>query len=116
MVPVHNADNERIKRQYCAFLRHAQRHSEATVDAVAKSLSRFEEYTNWRDFRTFRSEQAIAFKNRLATQDGKSSGRRLSKSTQHATLADLKRFFQWLSHQPTYRSRVRYTDADYFNL
>jgi integrase len=113
---MHNPDNERIKRHYFSFLKHAQRHSEATVDAVAKSLSRFEEYAHWRDFRTFRCEQAVAFKNRLATQDGKSPGRKLSKATQHATLADLKRFFQWLSHQPTYKSRIRYTDAEYFNL
>ena len=113
---VHNADNERIKRQYLAFLKHALRHSEATVDAMAKSLSRFEEYTNSRDFRTFRSEQAVGFKTRLATQDGKTPGRKLSKSTQHATLTDLKRFFQWLSHQPRYKSRIQYTDAEYFNL
>jgi integrase len=34
----------------------------------------------------------------------------------YATLAHLKRFFQWLAGQPGYRSRLRYTDADYFHL
>ncbi len=34
----------------------------------------------------------------------------------HATLAHLKRFFQWQAGQPGYKSRLRYSDADYFNL
>ena len=29
------------------------RHSEATVDAVAKALARFEADTKWRDFKAF---------------------------------------------------------------
>jgi hypothetical protein len=33
----------------------------------------------------------------------------------YTTLAHLKRFFQWLAGQPGYKSRIRYSDADYFN-
>ena len=46
----HNAKNERIKRQYFAFLKEAKRHSEPTVDAVAKALARFEAETRFKDF------------------------------------------------------------------
>src|ERR1035437_3443525 len=112
----HNPSNERIKRQYLAYLKEAKRHSEATVDAVAKALSRFEADTKFRDFKAFHFEQAIAFKKRLAEQDSKATGEKLSKATLHATLAQLKRFFQWLAGQPGYKSRLRYCDADYFNL
>jgi integrase/recombinase XerD len=35
----HNANNERIKRMYLAFLKDAKRHSEPTVDAAAKALN-----------------------------------------------------------------------------
>ena len=49
----HNASNERVKRQYFAYLREAKRHDESTVDAVAKALARFESDTKFRDFRTF---------------------------------------------------------------
>ena len=49
----HNADNERIKRKYFAYLKEAKRHSEPTVDAAAKALNRFEVYTKHRDFKTF---------------------------------------------------------------
>ena len=112
----HNASNERIKRQYFAFLKEAKRHSEATVDAVAKALARFEADTKFRDFKAFHHEQAIAFKKHLAEQDSKVTGEKLSKATLHATLADLKRFFQWLAGQPGYKSQFSYSDADYFNL
>jgi hypothetical protein len=86
------------------------------VDASAKALSRFEVYNRYRDFRAFHFQQAIAFKNHLADQKGQRSGERLSKATLYATLMQLKRFFQWLALQPGYKSRLQYSDADYFNL
>ncbi len=112
----HNADNERIKRRYFAYLKEAKRHSEPTVGAVAKALARFEADTKHRAFKSFHFEQAIAFKKHLAEQKAQRSGEKLSKATLHATLANLKRFFQWLAGQPGYKSQFSYSDADYFNL
>jgi len=112
----HNPNNERIKRRYFAYLKEAKRHSEATVDAVAKALDRFEVDTKHRDFKKFHAEQAIAFKRRLAEQRNEQTGEKLSKATLHATLAHVKRFFHWLAGQPGYKSRLQYSDADYFNL
>jgi integrase len=111
-----NPNNERIKREYFAYLKEAKRHSEPTVDAAAKALNRFEVYTRYRDFKAFNTEQAIAFKKHLAEQRGFQSGEKLSKATLYATLTQLKRFFQWLAWQPGYRSRFQYSDAEYFNL
>lgn len=112
----HNPENERIKRKYFAYLKEAKRHSEPTVDAAAKALSRFEEYTRHRDFKAFHFEQAIAFKRHLAEQNGKRSGEKLSKATLHATLKQLRAFIFWLAGQPGYKGRFQYSDADYFNL
>ncbi|HPT69229.1 MAG TPA: site-specific integrase, partial [Syntrophomonas sp.] len=112
----HNPTNERIKRRYFTFLKEAKRHSEPSVDAAAKALNRFESYTNYRDFKAFHFEQAVAFKKHLAEQKGQQSGEKLSKATLHATLTQLKRFFQWLAWQPGYKSCVQYADAEYFNL
>ena len=112
----HNAENERIKHRYFAYLKEARRYSEATVDATAKALDRFVCYTSHRDFKVFHPEQAIAFKRHIAEQRATKSGEKLSKATLHATLAQLKRFFQWLSLQPGFKSRIQYSDADYFNL
>jgi hypothetical protein len=75
-----NPNNERIKRQYFAYLKEAKRHSEPTVDAAAKALNRFEVYTRYRDFKAFHTEQAIAFKKHLAEQKGLQSGETLSKA------------------------------------
>ena len=112
----HDPNNERIKRRYLAYLKEAKRYSEATIDAVAKALSRFEKYTKFRDFKMFYVEQAIAFKRRLAEQESEVTGEKLSKATLHSTLGHLKGFFQWLAGQPGFKSRLRYSDADYFNL
>jgi site-specific recombinase XerD len=70
----HNPENERIKRQYFAYLKEAKRHSEPTVDAAAKAPSRFEEYTRHKEFEAFRLEQAAAFKRHLAERTGKRVG------------------------------------------
>ena len=112
----HSPENERIKRQYFVYLKEAKRHGEPTVDAAAKALHRFEEYTRYRDFKVFHTGQAIAFKRHLAEQTAARSGEKLSKATLHATLTDLKRFFQWLAREPGYKSSIQYSDAEYFNL
>ena len=115
-MPKHNAKNERVKRRYFTYLKEAKRQNEASVDAAAKALSRFEADTNYRDFATFRFERAIAFKKRLAEQLNRQTGEKLSKATMYSTLAHLKRFFYWLAGQPGYKSRLQYSDAEYFNL
>jgi integrase/recombinase XerD len=112
----HHPANERIKRDYFVFLKEAKGQSEDSVDAVAKAIARFEADTQHRDFKAFHAEQAVAFKRRLAERDSKTTGEKLSKATQYATLAHLKRFFQWLAQQPGYRSKLRYSEADYFNF
>jgi len=112
----YSAANERVKRQYFTYLAEAQGHSEQTIDAVAKAIARFEAYTRHKDFKTFHIEQAKAFKRDLADQRGRRSGERLSKATLYATLTALKRFFVWLAGQPGYKSRISYSDAEYFNL
>ena len=112
----HNPENERIKRKYFAYLKEAKRHSEPTVDAAAKALSRFEEYNQCRDFKAFHYQQAVAFKRHLAEQKGQRSGEKLSKATLYAALKQLKAFFFWLAGQPGYKARLQYSDADYFNL
>jgi site-specific recombinase XerD len=112
----YNAANERMKRQYFAYLADARGHSEQTIDAVAKAIARFEAYTRYKDFKTFHIEQAKAFKRNLADQRGHRSREPLSKATLYATLTALKRFFVWLAGQPGYKSRISYSDGEYFNL
>lgn len=112
----YNEDNERIKRKYFIFLKDAKRLSEQSVDGVASAIHRFEIYTKHRDFKAFHFEQAVVFKKYLAAQKAQRTGKNLSKATLHATLTQLKQFFQWLSREVGYKTRIQYSDAEYFNL
>ena len=112
----HNPQNERIKRKYLIFLEHAKQQNVASIDAVAKALLRFEEHTKFKSFKAFHFEQAVSFKKYLAKQTSKQTGKPLSKATLNSTLRCLKIFFQWLSLQTGYVSKLTYTDMEYFNL
>lgn len=112
----HNAANERVKRDYYCYLKEAKGRDEATIDAVAKSLARFEDSTGRKEFRRFHREQAVAYKRRLGDAVNARTGERLSKATILSTLRDLRAFFFWLAHLPGFKSHIAYADADYFNL
>jgi integrase len=112
----YNAANERTKRAYFAYLKEARRCTEVSLSGVAKALARFEEYTRYKDFRSFHIEQAIGFKRRLAEGQNIRTGERLSKATLYSTLQNLRNFFVWLAGRPGFKSRLSYADADYFNL
>lgn len=111
----HHPENERIKRRYLIYLREAKRLSEASVDQVAAALADFEEETGYRDFKRFHIEQARAFKRTLGERVSQSTRKPLAKATIHSRLMALKAFVRWLSEQPGYRSRINYSDAEYFN-
>lgn len=112
----HNAQNTRIKRDYFDYLKHAQRRDDASIDQVARALSLFEESTEHKDFKKFHIQQAVAFKNKLAEKRHERTGKQLSHATVHSTLSALRAFFIWLANKPGYKSRIGYSDADYFNL
>jgi hypothetical protein len=56
-----NATNERIKHRFRAHLRGPLQLDEQSVDAATSALDRFDEANRWRDFKSFRPEQADAF-------------------------------------------------------
>ena len=112
----HHPENERVKRKYFIFLKEAKRQDDASVDAAAKAISRFEEYTSWKDFKAFHFQQAVGFKGYLAKHQNARTGKGLSKATMNSTLRSLKAFFQWLAREAGYKSRINYSEAEYFNL
>jgi integrase len=113
---MHNPGNERIKRTYLIYLKEAKRLGEHSIDAAAAALAKFEEYTKYRDFKRFHIQQAIGFKARLSEHVSPRTGELLSRGTVLSTLNALRSFFQWLSMQPGYRSRLSSADAEYFAL
>jgi len=111
-----HAGNTRIKRDYFDYLKGPRRQSEKSIDAAAKVLARFEDYTRNKDFRTFRKEQATGFVGHLQKQVGQRTGKPLSRATLLSTLKALEAFFTWLSQQQGFKSRFSYLDAEYFAL
>lgn len=111
----HHPENERIKRRYFQYLREAKRLSGSSVDQAAAAIAAFEASTRFRDFRRFHIELAGKFKRGLVEQIVPATGKPLAKATIQARLMALKAFVQWLADQPGYRSRIGYSDAEYFN-
>ncbi len=112
----YNSKNERVKREYLSYLAEADGKSAPTIEAVQKSLLRFEKYNKLKDFATFNREQAIGFKKAIESTRTERSGVRLSKATILTTLRHLREFFKWLAQQPGYKSKIHLPDISYFNL
>lgn len=109
-------ENERIKRKYLQYMREANGRNDITVTKAAEAILRFEASTNFKTFRAFHIDQAIKFKARLETEKNKRTGKPLSKATIDGTLRAVKAFFKWLAGEHGYKSRISYSDAEYFNL
>ncbi|SDO57211.1 site-specific integrase [Phyllobacterium sp. OV277] len=111
----HHPKNERIKRQYLFWLEEAKRLSPTSADQAAAAIALFEASTGYKDFSAFNIEQARRFK-RLQNEAVKpDNGKPLAKITIHSRLMALKAFFHWLAGQPGYKSKISYSDSDYFN-
>lgn len=111
-----NEDNERIKRQYLHYLRQAKGRDDTTVTKAADAILRFERCTNYKTFKLFHIEQAVTFKGRLEAEKNSRTGKPMSKATINGTLRAVKAFIVWLAGQQGYKSRISYSDAEYFNL
>lgn len=111
-----NEENERIKRRYLQYLKVAKRKDATTVLKAAEGILRFEASTSYASFKRFRIEQAITFQDRLNREVNKKTSKPLSKSTIRSILSANKGFIFWLADQTGYKSRIRHSDADYFNM
>ena len=108
--------NERIKREYFAYLREAKGRDEATIDGVAKASRGSRKLPGAATSNAFKSAQALAFKAALAKALNARTGERISKATMLSTLRELRAFFFWLAREPGFKSHLAYSDAEYFNL
>ncbi|SFR45028.1 Phage integrase family protein [Litoreibacter janthinus] len=111
-----NEENERIKRRYLQYLKAAKRKDSSTVLKAAEGILRFESSTGFASFKRFRIEQAVKFQERLNEEVSKTTGQPLSKSSIRSILAANKDLFFWLAGESGYKSRIRHSDADYFNM
>lgn len=104
-----NLKNERIKRLYADFLKHADGKAEQTIRQIEKAIQRYETFTRHADFKTFDQQKAKDFKAELADRE-------LAKATILWTVTALKRFFGWLAIQPGYKSKISPSDIEFLSL
>ena len=116
MMKKNSAKNTRILYEYAKFLKEAKQLDASTIDGALKSINRFEEATNYLDFKKFRAKHAIAFKKELLCKKSQITGDILSKATVQTIMRHLKSFFQFLVTQKGYRAKINYSDIEYFNL
>jgi len=62
----YNAENERLKREYEYYPREAKGQDVKSVDKARAAISKFEQSTKFKPFRSFHIEQARQFKDALA--------------------------------------------------
>jgi integrase/recombinase XerD len=111
-----NPKNERVKREYLQFLKHAKGQSEPTLDGVVNAIYRFESFIRFKDFKDFHFKQAVAFKQHLTEQSNLRTGEKISLGTVRSIMGNLKAFFQWLCGRSGFKSGYAYSDTEYFNL
>lgn len=107
--------NERTKRRYLEYRKHARQLSEKTLDREIAALERFDSWNGRKDFVRFHVQWAIDFRTHLEQSKGV-TGKPLSKSSMRSIMATLREFVLWLSQQDGFRSRIKASDADYFRL
>ena len=108
MIP-RNPKNERTKKQYTEYLKHADGKSDLTIRQIEKAILRYETFTKFGDFAKFDQKRAMEFKAHLSKAD-------LAKATILSTVTALKRFFGWLAGQPGYRSKIKLNDVEFLSL
>lgn len=109
-----NEKNERLKRRFVDYRKYARQLSEKSIDRELAALERFDFWNGRKDFSKFHIEWAMGFRAHLEQAKGQ-TGKPLGKSSARAILATLREFTLWLSQQDGFRSRIRASDADYFN-
>ena len=115
MIKRPNEKNERLKRQFIDYRKHARQLSDKSLDRGLAALERFDVRNGRKDFAQFHIQWAMGFRMHLETAIN-ANGKPLSKSTLRAMLATMREFTIWFSQQDGFRSRIRTADADYFKL
>lgn len=108
--------NEQIKRKYFNWIASANGYSEKTLQVIEAAIWGYDDFTKHADYADFDNRVAERYKKHLSTQVSEKTGKPLSLTFQYHKLRHLKIFFQWLSGQPGYKSKIRTDDAQYLRL
>ena len=108
--------NEQLKRKFNNWLKASKRFSDDTIHCHEKAIWLWEDFTNKADFAYFNMTKAGEFKEWLKNKKKINSEENISMSYCYDNLRHLQVFFDWLSKQPGYKSKINQTAIDYLNL
>lgn len=108
--------NEQLKRRFYEWLKASKGFSDDTVHSYEKAIWLWEDFTSKDDFGKFNKTLAGAFKEWLKNKKKVNAEGNISLSYSYDILRFLKVFFDWLSKQAGYKSRIDQTAVDYLNL
>jgi len=108
--------NELLKRSFYEWLKESRGFSDNTIECYEKAIYLWEDFTNKADLATFNKTLAGGFKEWLKNKNKINSQDKISMSYCYDNLRHLKVFFEWLSEQPNYKSKINKTAIAYLNL
>lgn len=100
-------ENEKIKKEY--YKRKAIKQQEKTIRQIAKAIERFEEFTEYKNFKLFNFKTAEKYIKHLKVEG-------LSLNTINSYLRHLRAFLEWLSLQSGYKSKINPSDVEALSL
>jgi integrase len=107
--------NEVMKKQFFLYLKEVKGFSKDSVDAYERAILLWQECHENKDFAGFGKQQVRAFKDWLKSRTNR-DGEALSLTYLYNVLRRLRGFFEWLSMQPHYKSKINQVVVEYLSL
>ncbi len=108
--------NEQLKRTFYSYLKGSQGFSEKSIKKYEQAIWLWEDFSSMADFSSFNKTMAEGFKEWLKNKRKINSQDKISLSYCYDNLRFLKVFFDWLSKQKGYKSKINQTDVEYLTL
>ncbi len=107
--------NEVMKKQFFTYLKETKGFSPDSVDAHERAILLWQECQENKDFAGYGKQQARAFKDWLKSRTNR-KGEELSLVYRYHVLRRPRLFFEWLSQQPHYKSKINTSVIDVLSL
>ncbi len=112
----HTYEKEVVKRKYFDQMKDKDGFCDSSIDSFARAILLWEDFTNNEDFSSLKKDDIKEFKKWLKNKKKKNGKGTVSLSYCYDVLRYLKGFFEWLSSQPMYKSKIKADYIGYFNL
>ncbi|MEI6316253.1 MAG: site-specific integrase [bacterium] len=109
-------ENEKAKRDFLEQLLGARGFTKGSILVFAGAIAKWQLFTGNEDFANFNKMKATAFVEWLETKSSKTPTGKIAIVTRYNYLRRVKKFFEWLSDQPGYKSKMAKGDIEYLRL